>query len=71
VPSSYFAMVYLGLGRKDRALALLDKGYVERDLWVNLLKIDPFGTVFAPIRAFKTSCAEFRLWHLRSACQSA
>lgn len=34
-------MIYVGLGKKDRALALLEKGYEEHDQGVNLLKIDP------------------------------
>ena len=41
VPPSYFAMISLGLGRKDRALASLEQGYVEHDQGMNLLKIDP------------------------------
>ena len=41
VPSSYFAMLYLGLGRRDRTLALLESAYVEHDQEMNLLKIDP------------------------------
>jgi tetratricopeptide (TPR) repeat protein len=32
VPSYYFAVVYTGLGEKDRAFEYLDKGFEERDM---------------------------------------
>lgn len=36
-----FALVYAGLGERNRALGLLDKGYAERTPWLVWLKLDP------------------------------
>jgi len=41
VASGYSAMIYVGLGKKDRALAFLERGYGEHDQEMNLLKINP------------------------------
>jgi eukaryotic-like serine/threonine-protein kinase len=41
VAPAYSAMIYVGLGNKDRALALLEKGYEEHDQEMNLLKVNP------------------------------
>lgn len=35
------AVVYTGLGEKDRALAWLDTAYKERSTWVPLAKVSP------------------------------
>jgi tetratricopeptide (TPR) repeat protein len=41
VPSYPVAVIYAALGEKDAALAQLEKAYVERDSWMDYLKIDP------------------------------
>ena len=35
------AYIYVGLGERIQALAWLEKGYEERDGWINSLKVDP------------------------------
>ena len=35
------AMIYLGLGDRDQALAWLEKGCNDRDVWALMLKVDP------------------------------
>jgi TolB-like protein/Tfp pilus assembly protein PilF/predicted Ser/Thr protein kinase len=47
--SPYFpAMVYVGLGRKEQALTLLEKGYADRSTFMTLMKVDP---EFDPLRS--------------------
>lgn len=41
------AMGYLGLGDHDRALAWLEKGCNDRDIWALMLKVDP---IYADLR---------------------
>jgi len=41
VPAFSLALVYAGLGEKDRALDALEKGYEERDVHMMFLKVDP------------------------------
>jgi tetratricopeptide (TPR) repeat protein len=41
------AMVYLGLGDHDQALAWLEKGCNDRDIWALMLKVDP---IYADLR---------------------
>lgn len=41
VAPAYSAMIYVGLGNKNQALALLEKGYEEHDQEMNLLKVNP------------------------------
>ena len=36
-----FAVIHAGLGEKDEAFAYLEKGYQERDSWLNQLKVEP------------------------------
>ena len=40
VLSLWFAVVYVGLGDKDRAFESLEKGYDERDTSIFILKAD-------------------------------
>jgi tetratricopeptide (TPR) repeat protein len=40
VPSAAFARVYVGLGDKDRAFELLEKGLVDRTGFMATLKVD-------------------------------
>jgi TolB-like protein/Flp pilus assembly protein TadD len=35
------ALVQIGLGEKDRAIASLEQGYADRDQWMLYLKVDP------------------------------
>ena len=35
------ALVQIGLGEKDRAIASLEQGYAARDQWMLYLKVDP------------------------------
>ena len=37
----FLAMVQVGLGDKAQALALLEKGYSERDAYLPWLKVEP------------------------------
>jgi tetratricopeptide (TPR) repeat protein len=41
VDSYSFAMVYVGLGDKDKAFAELEKSFNERGFYVPLLRVDP------------------------------
>jgi len=41
VPSFHIAIIFAGLGQKDRALVWLEKGYQERSTWMVWLKVDP------------------------------
>jgi eukaryotic-like serine/threonine-protein kinase len=41
VPPYFLATVYVGLGEKDQAFALLEKGYAERDPYLTYLKVEP------------------------------
>jgi adenylate cyclase len=41
------AMIYLGLGDRDHALAWLEKGCNDRDIWAHLLRVDP---IYADLR---------------------
>ena len=41
------AMIYLGLGDRDQALAWLEKGCNDRDVWALNLKVDP---IYADLR---------------------
>ncbi|MBN1388078.1 MAG: tetratricopeptide repeat protein [Bacteroidales bacterium] len=36
------AWIYIGLGEKEKALGLLEEGYVKRDLWMIFLNIIPY-----------------------------
>jgi tetratricopeptide (TPR) repeat protein len=55
------AIVYLGLGDKDRALELLDKAYEERASELVWLKVDP---IYDPLRADPHFIALFKKAHL-------
>jgi TolB-like protein/Tfp pilus assembly protein PilF len=35
------AVIYLGLGEKDKAFSLLEKAYEQREGWMTLLKVEP------------------------------
>jgi hypothetical protein len=41
VPPYFLATVAIGLGQKDKAIALLEKGYAERDAYLTWLKVEP------------------------------
>jgi len=41
VPSYPVATIYLALGKKEEALAQLEKAYEERDAWMDYLGVDP------------------------------
>jgi serine/threonine-protein kinase len=41
LPPYFLATVYVGLGEKDQAFALLEKGYAERDPYLTYLKVEP------------------------------
>jgi tetratricopeptide (TPR) repeat protein len=41
------AMIYMGLGDRDQALACLEKGCNDRDIWALMLKVDP---IYADLR---------------------
>lgn len=41
VPAFNLALVYAGLGEKDRAMEALEKGYEDRDVHMMFLKVDP------------------------------
>ena len=47
-PSFHIALVYLGLGENDQALAWLDRAYEERSDTLVVLKVDP---MFDPLRS--------------------
>jgi len=42
------AILYLGLGEKDKALEQLNKAYDERAGWIIYLKVEP---IFDPVRS--------------------
>ena len=48
VPQIYSALVYIGIGDKDRAFQLLEKSYDERSEWMTQLNCEP---EFAPLRS--------------------
>ncbi len=55
-----FALIYAGLGDKDRAIEWLAKGYAERTPWLSYLKLDPR---FDPLRSdarFKALLAKMK-----------
>jgi tetratricopeptide (TPR) repeat protein len=41
IPSYFIAMIYVGLGDKDQAMAWLERAYVERSGWLVLLRVEP------------------------------
>ena len=41
VPAYNFAEIYIGLGDKEQALALLEKAYADRSMLLTFLKVDP------------------------------
>jgi eukaryotic-like serine/threonine-protein kinase len=41
VPAYNFAEIYIGLGDKEKALALLEKAYADRSMLLTFLKVDP------------------------------
>ena len=41
VPSTAVALIYAGLGDRDRAFQWLDKAVTERSEWLIYLKVDP------------------------------
>ncbi len=41
MPTYPVAAIYSALGEKEKALALLEKAYDERDAWMDYLAIDP------------------------------
>jgi hypothetical protein len=41
VPSSYFALIYNGLGDTDKAISWLERGLEQRDTKMVFLKVDP------------------------------
>jgi tetratricopeptide (TPR) repeat protein len=47
VPGPAIALVYTGLGAKDRALQWLERGFEQRDRWMVFLKVEPR---FDPLR---------------------
>jgi tetratricopeptide (TPR) repeat protein len=42
IPPAIIAFVYIGLGDKDNAMHWLEKTYVEKEAWLELLKVDPW-----------------------------
>jgi hypothetical protein len=42
VDPCFVAWIYTGLGEKDRAFAMLEKGFKERSNWMIMLNCDPF-----------------------------
>lgn len=48
VPPYFLATVQVGLGEKERALGLLERGYNERDAYMTWLKVEP---ALDPLRA--------------------
>jgi TolB-like protein/Flp pilus assembly protein TadD len=53
VPSDCIALVYLGLGQRDRAFAALEKAYAQRSLYFVWLKVDPELDSIRPDRRFQ------------------
>jgi tetratricopeptide (TPR) repeat protein len=41
VPAYNFAEIYIGLGDKEQALALLERAYADRSMLLTFLKVDP------------------------------
>jgi len=41
IPPIYSAMIYMGLGERPQAIALLEKAYAERSNWMVLLNTEP------------------------------
>lgn len=41
IPPHNIAVVYLGLGQRDEALAQLEKAYQDHDVRLSFLKVDP------------------------------
>jgi TolB-like protein/Flp pilus assembly protein TadD/predicted Ser/Thr protein kinase len=48
VPQIYSALIYIGIGDKDRAFQFLEKSYDERSEWMTQLNCEP---EFAPLRS--------------------
>jgi len=48
VPPVYRAIIYIGLGEKDKAFTWLEKAYADRSDWMTLLNTDP---LFDPLRS--------------------
>jgi TolB-like protein/Flp pilus assembly protein TadD len=48
VPPVYMAIIYIGLGEKDKAFTWLEKAYADRSDWMTLLNTDP---LFDPLRS--------------------
>jgi adenylate cyclase len=42
IPPQGIAIIYTGLGEKDKALEFLEKAYEERDHWMYNLKVIPY-----------------------------
>jgi len=45
VPAYNLATVNVGLGKKDQALAFLDKAHRDRSMMMTLIKVDPVGAI--------------------------
>jgi hypothetical protein len=41
VPASSIALIYIGLGKRDRSLEWLDKAYQDRSSYMVFIKTDP------------------------------
>ncbi len=41
VPAFYSAMVHIGLGEKEKAIASLEKAYADRSFFISFIKVDP------------------------------
>ncbi len=52
------ALVQMGLGEKDRAIASLEQGYANRDQWMLYLKRTRIGMICARTRVSKICCDE-------------
>jgi len=41
VPPYHFALIYNGLGEREKALDYLEKGFAEKDVRIVFLKVEP------------------------------
>ncbi|MBV9505127.1 MAG: tetratricopeptide repeat protein [Acidobacteriia bacterium] len=61
VPSTCFAMVHMGLGEREQALAWLEKGCEQRELTVASLKVHPVYDPLRPEPRFQALLRKLRL----------
>jgi hypothetical protein len=41
VPATHLALIYIGLGEREKALEFLEKGFEQRDPKMAFLKVEP------------------------------